>query len=71
MSQSKVHSLLEQIANIAVGIVIALASQMVFFHYFDIQISTSDNVLLVAWLTVVSVVRGYLLRRFFNKLQGK
>lgn len=65
--QSKYHSFLESLTNIAVGYFVALASQLLIFPMYGIHIPLSDNILIGAWFTVVSIVRSYVLRRWFNK----
>ena len=71
MSQSKVVSLIESLSNVAVGYLVALASQLVIFPFFNIHISLSENIQIGLWFTLVSVVRSYVIRRFFNrKLNG-
>lgn len=67
MSQSKKMSMLETACNVAIGYVVALASQLVIFPCFDIHMALTDNLLIGLWFTLVSIVRGYCVRRFFNK----
>ena len=67
MSQSKSMSMVETCANVAIGYGVALASQLVIFPMFDIHISLADNLAIGAWFTVISIVRGYAVRRFFNR----
>jgi hypothetical protein len=66
MPQSRFDSLLESFANIAVGFLIALATQLVTFYAYDVETSFSTNLQITAWFTLVSFIRGYLLRRYFN-----
>lgn len=67
MGQSKLESLIESLTNIVVGIVIALAAQLLFFRIYDIHISLSTNVQLTGWMTLISIIRSYTLRRLFDK----
>ena len=67
MSQSKSMSMVETCANVAIGYGVALASQLAIFPMFDIHISLADNLAIGAWFTVISIVRGYAVRRFFNR----
>ena len=66
MGQSKLGSMIEAISNTAVGFIISLFAQTWYLLYFDIQISHAQNAGLVAFMTLISIVRGYVLRRFFN-----
>ncbi len=66
MEQTRLQSLIESIINIAIGYVVALLSQWIIFPLFDIHISLTDNLLIGAWFTGVSLVRSYVIRRWFN-----
>lgn len=67
MSQSRVASFLESLTNVAIGYVVALASQLAVFPMFGIHVSFSDNLAIGAWFTVISVARSYVVRRWFNR----
>ena len=69
MRQSRRMSMLEAIANVAVGYGIAVATQAVVFPLFGLQARLSDNLLIGGIFTGVSLVRGYCLRRFFESLR--
>ena len=71
MTQSRRASLLESAANIAIGYGVAVAAQVVIFPMFGMDVPLSDNLLIGALFTVVSLVRSYCLRRLFNKLSGR
>ncbi len=66
IGQTRKHSLLEAIINIAIGYWIAILTQVVTFPLFEIEASVSDNLAIGAVFTVVSLVRSYFLRRAFN-----
>lgn len=66
MSQTKLQSFIEQVVSTFVGLGVALATQLVVFPWFGINIPLSHNLLIVALFTAVSVVRGYAVRRLFN-----
>lgn len=66
MQQSRLESLIESIINIAIGYFVALLSQFLIFPLFDIHVSLTDNLLIGAWFTGVSLVRSYVIRRWFN-----
>lgn len=65
-SQSRAHSLLESIVNVAIGYFIALAAQMLVFPLFGIHVTLRDNIRIGLIFTVVSIARSYALRRLFN-----
>lgn len=66
IGQSKKHSFLESLLNVAVGYGIAILSQIVIFPWFGIHIPLRDNLLIGVIFTIVSIVRSYALRRAFN-----
>jgi hypothetical protein len=66
MTQSRLESLIESVVNILIGYCIALASQLILFPLFSIHISLSTNLQIGAWFTVISLIRSYTLRRWFN-----
>ncbi|WP_295445467.1 hypothetical protein [uncultured Thiodictyon sp.] len=65
--QTRTHSAQESIANVAIGYGVALASQLILFPWFGIHLPLSDNLWIGAWFTVISLVRSYLVRRWFNR----
>ena len=65
--QTKTQSLIESAVNILIGYLVALASQLVVFPLFGINIPLTDNLLIGLWFTAVSIVRGYAVRRYFNR----
>jgi hypothetical protein len=67
--QSKKMSLVETLTNVAVGYSVSLLSQIIVFPFFDIRVSLKSNIYIGLWFTVISIIRGYLLRRFFNHLK--
>lgn len=71
MSQSRKHSMLEAIINVVVGYGIVLAAQMIIFPLFGIHVSLQQNMQIGLLFTVVSLVRGYVLRRLFNRWHRK
>ena len=65
--QTKKHSLIESISNVVFGYLIALLTAWIVFPWFGVETSMSDNVGITACFTTVTLVRSYLIRRFFNK----
>jgi hypothetical protein len=66
--QTKAGSLIEALTNIAVGCGAAFASQLVIFTHYGLPVSLSVNAKMTLFFTVISLVRSFLLRRFFNWL---
>ena len=65
--QSKLQSLIESLTNILIGYLTALLSQVLIFPLFDIDVSFQDNLLIGLYFTIISLLRSYLVRRYFNK----
>ena len=68
MTQSRTMSAAESVANVVIGYGIALITQVVVFDALEIPVSLGQNLWIGVVFTVVSLVRSYLLRRFFNRL---
>lgn len=68
MKQSRAWSLFEQIASTLIGLVVALATQLIVFPWFGFNPPLSQNLMITAIFTVVSIVRGYGIRRLFEAL---
>jgi hypothetical protein len=66
MRQSRLMSLVEAVSNVAVGLLVAVATQFVAFPLLGVQASLEQNVRLALVFTVVSIGRGFLLRRLFE-----
>ena len=69
--QRRTQSLIEAWANVAVGYLVALLSQLLVFPMFGIHIPFSSNLAIGAWFTVISLIRSYVLRRWFNGLKSR
>jgi hypothetical protein len=67
--QSKKMSVLEQFANIGVGMIIALITQIITFPLFGLEVTFGNNLAILGIFTVVSFIRGYCFRRVFNWLE--
>ena len=67
MSQTRLGSLVEQLLNIGSGFVIScLLWEFAVKPIWHIKTDFAENLQITALFTVVSVVRGYTWRRFFN-----
>lgn len=66
MQQTRLGSLIESGMNIAIGYFVALLSQLIIFPLFGIHIPLHDNLMIGMWFTVISLIRSYIIRRWFN-----
>jgi hypothetical protein len=69
MSQTKKGSIAEAWTNIAVGFTINYFANLLIFPLFGFHISPGSNFLMGCIYTVISLVRSYVLRRWFNGLK--
>ena len=65
--QSKLESLSEAIINTFIGFVIAFISQLIIFPIVGIDVTLGQNFILTVLFTLVSIIRNYVIRRYFNK----
>lgn len=68
MSQSIKGSALEAVTSTVIGWYVALATQLLVFPVFGIHVAFNTNLLISVIFTVVSIIRGFLVRRLFNSL---
>ena len=66
--QTKTHSFVESILNVLIGFGVAIAAQLVIFPLYDIHIPIQSNLAIGGWMTIISIMRSYVLRRCFNKI---
>lgn len=69
MKQSRLMSMVESLANVLVGYVVAVVTQMAVFPLFGLAVTVTENLLIGLIFTVVSIVRSYALRRGFEALR--
>ena len=69
MKQSRLMSLVESLANVLVGYVVAVVTQMAVFPLFGLAVTVTETLLIGLIFTAVSIVRSYALRRGFEALR--
>lgn len=69
MKQSRTMSLVEAVANVAVGYGIAVITQLLVFPLFGLSTTLAENLAMGAIFTVVSIARSYCLRRLFEAVR--
>lgn len=65
--QTKKQSFTESLINTAIGFIISYLSTFLIFPLMGFEGSLSKNLIITIYFTIVSILRGYFLRRFFNK----
>ncbi len=66
MKQSRLMSLVESIANVAIGYGVAVVTQILIFPVFGLHTTLAQNLQMGAVFTVVSIARSFALRRVFE-----
>ena len=69
MRQSRIMSMVEATANVVVGYVLAIATQIVVFPWFGIETGLAEHLTIGLAFVGVSLARGYLLRRLFEAIR--
>lgn len=70
MSQSRLHSFIEAWANVLVGFLVGLISNIVVLPLFGYKVTLTDAFGMSVVFTVISIVRSYTIRRWFNSFSG-
>ena len=66
MTQTRRMSLLESVTNVVVGYVLAIITQIVVFPLFGIVTDLKQHLAIGLAFVVVSLARGFVLRRIFE-----
>lgn len=66
--QPRLHSMLEAVANVAVGYSINFVANLVVLPLFGLAVSVRDAAGIGLVFTGISLARAYVLRRAFNRL---
>jgi len=64
--QSRRASFIEAVVNTSVGYAISFFATVLLFHLYSIDASAGKIHMLTFWMTLLSIARGYILRRVFN-----
>ena len=65
--QSRLASLIESLTNVAIGMVVSFFGQIVVSHWYNLPLSFGQNMQIVLFFTVLSVLRSYVIRRWYNR----
>ncbi len=65
--QTKKQSLIESLTNVTVGFFITIISLHIIFPILGIENNLGKNIILTVYLTFLSILRNYFLRRYFNR----
>ncbi len=65
--QTKKQSLIESLLNVTIGFCITMISLHFIFPLLGIENHSGKNLVVTIYLTLLSILRNYVLRRYFNK----
>ena len=65
--QSRLMSLIESLTNVAIGMVVSFFGQIVVSHWYNLPLNFAQNMLIVLFFTVLSILRSYCIRRWYNR----
>ena len=68
MKQSRLMSLIEAITNVIVGYILAIATQILVFPWFGLEVAFGEHLAIGMVFVAVSLARSYLLRRLFARI---
>lgn len=66
MQQTRTSSFIEALINVLIGYSINFTANLVIFPVFGWHLSIKDNLIIGVFYTVISIVRSYVIRRWFN-----
>ena len=69
--QTRFHSAIESVSGTAIGFAIALAGQVFITNYYNVQTTFDQDFRMTCFFTVLSIIRGYTVRRAFNRIFSK
>ena len=69
--QSKKQSLIESLTSTTIGIIIGIVLNLTILPIFGYPVSLSDSLWISVIFTVVSIIRSYIIRRWFNSKEGE
>ena len=64
--QSKSMSMVEAVVNTVVGLGVAMVATAAICKAYGIPMTWENNFIITFWMTVISILRSYILRRMFN-----
>ena len=69
MLQSKKQSIIESITQTTTGIILSFFIQLLIYPILNIYVTFTQNLIITFVFFIASTIRGYVIRRIFNKKQ--
>lgn len=67
MTQTRKQSAIETVAGVAIGFVVSVSASAVVYPLFGHAFTLGQNVGITVIFTILSIARGYAVRRLFNR----
>lgn len=64
--QTKKQSLIESLTSTTIGIIIGIVLNLTVLPIFGYPVSVADSLWISVIFTIVSIIRSYIIRRWFN-----
>jgi len=69
MKQTKKNSIIESIIQTLIGLITSILIQLILYPLLNIPVSFNQNLIITIVFFIVSILRGYIVRRIFNNKQ--
>ena len=66
--QSKKLSIVEAVSNTVIGLLTSFTIQIIIYPILNIEVSINQNIIITLVFFIASILRGYVVRRLFNKV---
>jgi len=66
MKQTKQKSFIESVIQTIIGLGTSILIQVILYPMMGIPVTFSQNLVITAVFFIVSIIRGYIVRRYFN-----
>lgn len=70
MTQNRISSLIESLTNTIIGLITSFGIQLMIYPLLGINVSLKQNLIITLVFFSASVIRGYIIRRVFNKIKN-
>jgi hypothetical protein len=67
--QSRIMSATEAMVNIAIGYVVSVTANLLVLPLFGYDVTFGDSLAIGLAFTVISLIRSYVVRRLFNRIE--
>lgn len=69
--QTKKHSIIETISQTVIGLGSSIVIQLILYPLMGIPVTLFQNIIITIVFFIASLIRGYFIRRYFNKQTSK